>query len=1722
MTKLRTLIVITLALLALSGGLWQQTAASAAPVGGASVYLLISGDAATDSAVTSTLTARGFSVTEGVEWSAFDGSQVNLNLTDVVVFLNNHNWSDDDMPVDGQQALVDFVNAGGGLITGGWSGYNANGNDLQTLEAVFPFTYSSFVSQSPTTYTQVSAEATLNANLPTAFTFALGDVGGTEEQIAAKAGATEFYSSSGTGQAGLVGWHSGSGNVASFSNLLTATSFDNADFATLFANAVEWADQGRFSLSCEPMQARVGQLSTMGYEAPIRPILHREPGYQAPVDAGESGTAATRDAQGRAVSADVTYYADPLSGGYSLVNLDNISTANIRRVGIGGGMLDTALYRATEYNDTTDVFDFVAPPVELPGTTERAGFTLSTAFEVEAGDLNGDNQDEQLLAWRPFVNADSPIHLKISGFEGTNGLLASAPAAYHTNGTTWLFARGYDDALWVAEDGSSVTWQRCGGTLASGVTLAELDGTSVALVTLGTDGNVWERQFGGSASDWTDLGAPASVKLQSSPELIAHADGSRDLFARAANNTVWMRHFDGSSWGNWQARGGFVADAVEVIAYDGGKMALLARGFDDALWYQLYDGGWSDWQTVGVNPDFNLGSAVTAYSTGAASFDAYVRGDDDSLRKISFANGVFGAWQAEPQSTTLGSRVSVIDDGSATVIFGTSAEGGQLQRSSGGAAWVQVSATPPASVELNTGFVPFEYGSVIKLATGHMLANGREQLVLGYVNSEKKLQIHLYDVDGGFALREIDSHVFPQVMEHTRDFDLTMGDFNGDGSAEIAMFAVADFVLSGGRYNVANTKIVDFDGSQLRERAHLPFTVVSPNRLQYVGIAAGNFNDPSHDDLAVVYSTYYNGHAPDLSAVRVVSVDYDPDQPIEQQYQLQYETASVMFNEFTGHGNNMYVDIAAADVTGHEVNYRKDEIVAIRPKPDTYGVNSGSTLHVYDVNADNSITQIEYVGWFTNNQPVKLATGDVDRDLVDEIAVTYERKTVSGNRWLTVYNMLGGPGAWNLAGQSWRNYGEVIPHFDIAMGDFSGESLRVGTPSYRLQHNVGSIAAIINAPPSHADTLDGTEYAINFNNPDTFAEYQTASATTVSIDVGFKRSTAVDKTLDATVGDPDGTHTTTSLEKSYGSEFSLGRETLQGQTIEGSVRTDGDDAVIYTAASYQVWEYPLYKDDSGVVSNYITLAFPVANSETTFNDPGQVCNGWYQPDHQLHNIWSYPAQGFPDRITGYDASRELYNTVASTGGIISGWSRQTNTFSAVELSNSIYSSVSRGLETQVGGDEFTFTAEIPIIGGASVSKNIVTPSLKGSINGTYSGSQLSTQTVTTSNELTIRSSMGSVDSNESYRVQSYLFRAAGGYLALDHTTEPLPQSFWNLYDKPDPAFRRPWHAGICNTPTEDKSDFSPEIKMTPAYATPGSTVVVSATVHNYSNVVAPSFTVRFYVGDPANGGVQVGSEQTVNNLNRPSGGQVVSTSFTATGYGEQRVYAVIDPTNTLVEMHDEVSNVNNNVAYGLLNLGAAAYVDPGSGSEYYKLGDGYEGIARNSAETLTYSGYIALDAMQDPDGEEDTVRLVELLAVETDEAAPAGLTFVGEPIELKVYDAGTAIDITLQPTGDSPSSVIKIGYDGSLPDNQLVVRRWDSGTWTSAGCDGQAVQQLAATDQFVVPVCETGRFAVFNTNTPTSVGLATSGATVVGSSVGFLALLLCGVSLPLAARCIQH
>ena len=93
----------------------------------------------------------------------------------------------------------------------------------------------------------------------------------------------------------------------------------------------------------------------------------------------------------------------------------------------------------------------------------------------------------------------------------------------------------------------------------------------------------------------------------------------------------------------------------------------------------------------------------------------------------------------------------------------------------------------------------------------------------------------------------------------------------------------------------------------------------------------------------------------------------------------------------------------------------------------------------------------------------------------------------------------------------------------------------------------------------------------------------------------------------------------------------------------------------------------------------------------------------------------------------------------------------------------------------------------------------------------------------------------------------------------------------------------------------------------------GDNIIIGVTVHNSSTQEIHNFIVRFYDGNPNSGGIQIGSDQTINSI-APGGSQMVGELLMSINTSHD-IYVVVDADNSIQE-----SNENNNTASRILSI----------------------------------------------------------------------------------------------------------------------------------------------------------------------------------------------------------
>lgn len=206
----------------------------------ASIYIFSCGNAPTDNDTVAAFQAGGHDVTLGQGVSTF----LNLNVIasfDAVYLPANHNygfaWN-----ASQEGAMLNYINAGGGLITAEWVVWMA-----ATTSSYFPILRAAFPVQLNSTwdfrgianYTRDQADPIMNAGLPTTFSMSTTSISGVHTNfLNLKSGAKSFYRD-GTSIM-VAGWDYGNGRVVNYSTVNGANQLTNSNFRILLGNTVTW------------------------------------------------------------------------------------------------------------------------------------------------------------------------------------------------------------------------------------------------------------------------------------------------------------------------------------------------------------------------------------------------------------------------------------------------------------------------------------------------------------------------------------------------------------------------------------------------------------------------------------------------------------------------------------------------------------------------------------------------------------------------------------------------------------------------------------------------------------------------------------------------------------------------------------------------------------------------------------------------------------------------------------------------------------------------------------------------------------------------------------------------------------------------------------------------------------------------------------------------------------------------------------------------------------------------------------------------------------------------------------------------------------------------------------------------------------------------------------------------------------------------------------------
>lgn len=797
----------------------------------------------------------------------------------------------------------------------------------------------------------------------------------------------------------------------------------------------------------------------------------------------------------------------------------------------------------------------------------------------------------------------------------------------------------------------------------------------------------------------------------------------------------------------------------------------------------------------------------------------------------------------------------------------------------------------------------------IHLASGDFTGDRQDEFVLGYEGADTTIHLELYGFNAGSLVPQLlwsihDERTMPPASR-LDVWDIVSGDFDGDGYHDLALLYVKP--LGGSNWNLsAKIYTVDAQGTIMARAVGevFPKPAYQVTDVNIAG-ASGTFDRDAALELAFGFNFFQGEQQGPDTYVSLLDVRNGLNTV------LVTDSGRIELNT-VGPNEPEPFDVGVGDLNDDG----RDEVVTM----------SGGTFYVHSVNDHLVPAYMSQLSVGTNGQSDDsdsfLAVGDMDADRRAEIVAV---KSFPGDgdpgafQWFDITVFAVDSTLKSFIPKARRLHelpvlqSSGIRRYAIALGDLDGDRTRLGPPVHYRRTGILQPTVILYTPPVHYDRFDSTTIDLSGCFPGQSCGFSSSYVLSQSTDTTVTTETHEDWGGDVSIRSAAFV-LQAKVKTTYGEHFSMNSGATRSMTISTGRIAAGDDWVYANVYDIDFYEYPVLDSLDRVLGHFLVSVPGTPRPLWIESKDDDVLGNLFRPDHETGNILSYSPSATAD--TGKVIVTFAEQTVGSTG----------NSFASLQIGSfrerSIDSSWDAGAE--VG-------ATIDAMGDVSGFE----VGLEVEVNGHYNYGEISTQTVRVGSSLEVRGDLNHLQpqfgTSGTYYVTPYAYWTSYGALALDYRVSPLPtgaNSLWQtMYgNKPDLAFSLPWRYDVEKgypLPGNDPSYRlrSRDIALSKPDPHGGDTLTLGARVRNLGlQAVTVPVPVRFYRGDPDNGGAQI-AEGVINPPIPPRGAQNVFARWTvplADTMRSVRIYAEIDPDNAVTnEIHE-----NNNkgwapgVAYG--------------------------------------------------------------------------------------------------------------------------------------------------------------------------------------------------------------
>lgn len=807
-----------------------------------------------------------------------------------------------------------------------------------------------------------------------------------------------------------------------------------------------------------------------------------------------------------------------------------------------------------------------------------------------------------------------------------------------------------------------------------------------------------------------------------------------------------------------------------------------------------------------------------------------------------------------------------------------------------------------------TPCVPNYSNGRVVLAAGYLYdgATGGEQVVLG-VNEGAAICLNLYDGRPPTLTPKGATCVTYNAEGGEENFDLAVGDLNGDGSEEVVVAWTQR-----GNHRMISIYRVDDNGNF---QPTLPAPVqISSGDVRWIEVETADVNGDGADEIIV--QIYHD--APFLHVLSAAS-DLTSLTTLKT-FEFPYSDGGrVLVGRFlpdVGEGIPTTWQIVVFSNGNYQFTWA---LFGINPNSLQLDRLKTGTLALPVGN--DSLPDAPQVAFTAASGTFNLGDDNPQR-VKSQFAIALQFNQGLTAEFVVAVGEASDSGELSLKGQrtEW-SFSTGLPL--MVIGDWLGRSVRLGPPTYHFEPEVLQVQAVIYEPPQHIDIFPAPTYTITVNfDPDpnvlsvagTYVEYNNQTTRSSRQTVSFGNSFQLSNTATATFGNKKlGNYIEFSVRTYGGADFEKSKSEYKTQTFGENVRANTDNVFIATEADYDVWEYPIIRN--GQTDGHLVVIRPRKNpldngqpclvnctvaGGTPTNVPGRSFTV-ARPDHEPGNLLSWQV--------GVQATDVLTPIFSSS-------------FMSNQGPNDWYMSYS-DIQTTVNSTKWWAGVDITISGQRS------SPPIAGvfTFGDTFQATYRHDGNTTTETGFDQSTGLKFYYNNpqlagSNFNVSSLVYWATPfPYLRVNYllNVPTDPTTIWGSYygALPDPTMILR-HRARYFTEVEPRlrylEAFSEDIRFSPAAVAVGETVTITGTVRNYSYApVAGTLPIVFYRGNPSQGGVPIG-QTSLNGLAALSAADVhVRWTPPAGSHGCFDIWMVIDPEGTIQEIHRD-----NNRGFNML------------------------------------------------------------------------------------------------------------------------------------------------------------------------------------------------------------